>query len=69
MLRILGVFVVMWLFISLILLILCIMKSLGVFIVVGIIFYFVVFIILGIFFVIINKWEWLKWNLINMMNI
>ncbi|MEJ7257804.1 ABC transporter permease, partial [Staphylococcus epidermidis] len=68
-LRTLGVFVAMWLLISLTLLISCIMKSPGVSIAVGIIFYFAVSIISGILFAIINKWEWLKWNPINMMNI
>lgn len=68
-LRTLGLFVAMWLLISLTLLISCIMKSPGVSIAVGIIFYFAVSIISGILFAIINKWEWLKWNPINMMNI
>jgi len=65
----LGTFVGMWLVMSLTLLISCIMKSPGVSIAVGIVFYFAVSIISGLLTVVIDKWEWLKWNPLNMMNI
>ena len=45
------------------------MKSPGVSIIVGIVFYFATSILSGILTIVIDKWEWLKWNPINMMNI
>ena len=65
----LGTFVGMWLVMSLTLLISCIMKSPGVSIAVGIVFYFAASIISGLLTAVIDKWEWLKWNPLNMMNI
>ena len=35
----------------------------------GIVFYFATSILSGILTIVIDKWEWLKWNPINMMNI
>ncbi|MFB3188410.1 ABC transporter permease [Staphylococcus pseudintermedius] len=65
----LTTYVGMWLILSLTLLISCILKSPGVSIAVGIVFYFASSVISGIFFAAINQWEWLKWLPINMLNI
>ena len=65
----LGTYVGTWLVLSVTLLISCAMKSPGVSIVVGIVFYFATSILSGILTIVIDKWEWLKWNPINMMNI
>lgn len=59
----------MWLLLSLTLLISCILKSPGVSIAVGIVFYFAVSVISSILFAAINQWEWLKWNPVNMLNL
>lgn len=59
----------MWLILNLTLLISCLLKSPGVSIAVGIVFYFASSVISGILFAAINQWEWLKWNPINMMNL
>ena len=45
------------------------MKSPGVSIAVGIVFYFATSILSGILTIVVDKWEWLKWNPISMMNI
>ncbi|PZH83766.1 ABC transporter permease, partial [Staphylococcus aureus] len=65
----LGTYVGTWLVLSVTLLISCAMKSPGVSIAVGIVFYFATSILSGILTIVIDKWEWLKWNPINMMNI
>ncbi|HDT6947468.1 TPA: ABC transporter permease [Staphylococcus aureus] len=65
----LGTYVGAWLVLSVTLLISCAMKSPGVSIAVGIVFYFATSILAGILTIIVDKWEWLKWNPINMMNI
>lgn len=65
----LGTYVGTWLVLSVTLLISCAMKSPGVSIAVGIVFYFATSILSGILTIIIDKWEWLKWNPISMMNI
>lgn len=65
----LGTYVGTWLVLSVTLLISCAMKSPGVSIAVGIVFYFATSILSGILTIIVNKWEWLKWNPISMMNI
>lgn len=65
----LASYISMWFIISLVLLISCILKSPGVSIAIGIIFYFAVSVISGILFAAINQWEWLKWNPLNMMNL
>ncbi|MBM0873269.1 ABC transporter permease [Staphylococcus epidermidis] len=65
----LGTYVGTWLVLSLTLLISCAMKSPGVSIAVGIVFYFATSILSGILTIIVDKWEWLKWNPISMMNI
>jgi len=65
----LGTYVGTWLVLSITLLISCAMKSPGVSIAVGIVFYFATSILSGILTIIVGKWEWLKWNPISMMNI
>ena len=65
----LATYIGMWLILSLTLLISCLLKSPGVSIAVGIVFYFASSVISGILFAAINQWEWLKWNPINMMNL
>ncbi|MEJ7381067.1 ABC transporter permease, partial [Staphylococcus epidermidis] len=65
----LGTYVGTWLVLSITLLISCAMKSPGVSIAVGIVFYFATSILSGILTIIVDKWEWLKWNPISMMNI
>ncbi|NDR17380.1 ABC transporter permease subunit [Staphylococcus aureus] len=65
----LGTYVGTWLVLSVTLLISCAMKSPGVSIAVGIVFYFATSIVSGILTIVVDKWEWLKWNPISMMNI
>lgn len=65
----LGTYVGTWLVLSVTLLISCAMKSPGVSIAVGIVFYFATSILSGVLTIIVDKWEWLKWNPISMMNI
>jgi len=65
----LGNFVGLWLIISLVLLISCIFRSTAVSIVIGIIFYFAASVVSGILFLAIDKWEWVKWNPVNMLNL
>lgn len=64
-----GTYVGTWLVLSVTLLISCAMKSPGVSIAVGIVFYFATSILSGILTIVVDKWEWLKWNPISMMNI
>ncbi|MDK9845702.1 ABC transporter permease subunit [Staphylococcus equorum] len=65
----LATYVGMWLILSLTLLLSCILKSPGVSIAVGIVFYFATSILAGILFMAIEQWEWLKWSPINMLNL
>ena len=65
----LGTYVGTWLVLSVTLLISCAMKSPGVSIAVGIVLYFATSILSGILTIVVDKWEWLKWNPISMMNI
>ena len=65
----LGTYVGTWLVLSITLLISCAMKSPGVSIAVGIVLYFATSILSGILTIVVDKWEWLKWNPISMMNI
>lgn len=65
----LGNFIGLWLIISLVLLLSCIFRNTGVSIVIGIIFYFAASIVSGVMFLAIEKWEWLKWNPMNMLNL
>lgn len=64
-----GNYIGLWLILSITLLLSCIMKSPGLSITLGIVLYFALSIISGIMFMLIDKWEWLKWNPLNMMNI
>ncbi len=63
----LGNFVSLWLIISLVLLLSCIFRSSTISIVVGFIFYFASSVVSGILFLVIEKWEWVKWNPLNML--
>ncbi|MEB6266846.1 ABC transporter permease [Staphylococcus haemolyticus] len=65
----LGTFVGTWLVLSITLLISCAMKSPGVSIAVGIVLYFATSILSSILTIVVDKWEWVKWNPISMMNI
>ncbi|MEJ7542794.1 ABC transporter permease [Staphylococcus intermedius] len=65
----LATYIGMWLILSLTLLISCLLKSPGVSIAVGIVFYFASSVISVILFAAIDQWEWLKWNPINMLNL
>jgi len=65
----LGNFIGLWLLISLVLLLSCIFRNTAVSIVIGIIIYFATSIVSGIMFLAIEKWEWLKWNPLNMLNL
>ncbi|WP_086428948.1 ABC transporter permease [Staphylococcus cornubiensis] len=64
-----GNYIGLWLILSITLLLSCIMKSPSLSIALGIILYFALSIISGILFMLIDKWTWLKWNPINMLNI
>lgn len=64
-----GNFVSLWLILSITLLVSCLIKSTGVSITVGIVLYFLLFVISGILFNIVEKWEWVKWNPLNMLNL
>ncbi|HDG3495791.1 TPA: ABC transporter permease, partial [Staphylococcus aureus] len=65
----LGTYIGTWLILSVTLLISCAMKSTGVSIAVGIVFYFASSILSSILTIIVAKWEWLKWNPVSMINI
>lgn len=65
----LASYVGMWFLLCLTLLISCILKNPGVSIAIGIVFYFAVSILSSLLFTVIDKWEWLKWNPLNMLNL
>ena len=65
----LGNFLVLWLLLSLVLLLANIFKTTAAAITVGIIGYFATSIISTIMFALMTKWEWLKWNPFNMLNL
>lgn len=65
----LGSFMTLWLLLSLVFLLANIFKSNGAAITVGIVGYFATNLISGVMFLLMNKWEWLKWNPFNMMNL
>lgn len=65
----LGNFVGLWLIISLVLMISCWFNSSGAAISLGIVFYFASSILSGILMIAIQKWEWVKWNPVNMLNL
>lgn len=64
-----GTFVNVWLLMSLVLLLSTIFRNTAVSVASGIIFYFVASIVSGILFLAIERWEWLKWNPFNMINL
>lgn len=64
-----GTFLSAWLLMSLVLLLSTIFRNTAVSVAIGIIFYFVTSIVAGILFFAIEKWEWLKWNPFNMLNL
>lgn len=66
---IVGSFISIWLILSLVLLLANIFKSTAAAISIGIIGYFALNIISGIMIVVVHKWQWLKWNPLNMMNL
>lgn len=68
-LGIVGSFLTVWLVLSLVLLLANIFKSTAAAISIGIIGYFALSIISNIMFVLMQKWDWLKWNPLNMMNL
>lgn len=68
-LNMVGNYIVLWLILSLTLLLSCMMKSPSLSIALGIILYFALSIVSGILFLLIQKWTWLKWNPINMLNL
>lgn len=68
-LGIVGSFLTIWLVLSLVLLLANIFKSTAAAISIGIIGYFALNIVSSIMFVLMQKWEWLKWNPLNMMNL
>lgn len=64
-----GNFVNLWLIISLVLLLASAFNSSGASIAAGIGFYFLTSILSGIQILVITKWDWVKWNPLNMMNL
>ncbi|WP_311407434.1 ABC transporter permease [Liquorilactobacillus uvarum] len=64
-----GNFVGLWLLLSLVLLLANVFKSSAAAISVGIVGYFATSIVSSLMFMLINKWEWLKWNPLNMLNL
>src|SRR5690625_1795377 len=65
----LGNFIGLWSIISLVLLLSSIFRNSTISIVVGIILYFAASAVSGILFRVIEKWEWVKWNPLNMLNL
>ncbi|EHO52366.1 ABC transporter permease [Lentilactobacillus kisonensis] len=68
-LSLIGQFVSVWLVLSLVLLLANIFKSTAAAISIGIIGYFALSVVSGLMFVLMQKWNWLKWNPLNMMNL
>ncbi|KRL01104.1 ABC transporter permease [Liquorilactobacillus capillatus] len=64
-----GNFVGLWLLLSLVLLLANVFKSSAAAISVGIVGYFATSIVSSLLFMLINKWEWVKWNPLNMLNL
>ncbi|EME8219053.1 ABC transporter permease [Enterococcus faecium] len=65
----LGSYIGLWLILSLVLMIACFINSSGASISAGIVFYFASSITSGILIALIQKWEWIKWNPISMLNL
>ncbi|GHP13775.1 membrane protein [Lentilactobacillus fungorum] len=64
-----GAFLSVWLILSLVLLLANVFKSTAAAISIGIIGYFALSMVSGLMFVLMQKWDWLKWNPLNMMNL
>ncbi|AMV60384.1 ABC transporter, permease protein [Pediococcus damnosus] len=64
-----GKFIGLWLILTLVLLLATLFKNATVAVSVGIIGYFASSIIANLMFILIAKWDWLKWNPINMLNL
>lgn len=64
-----GQFVSLWLILSITMLLSCIIKNPGISISLGIMMYFALSIISSILTQLIIKWEWIKWNPLNMLNL
>ena len=64
-----GNFIGLWLILTLVLLLATLFKNATVAVSVGIIGYFASSIVASLMFMLIAKWEWLKWNPINMLNL
>lgn len=64
-----GNFISLWFILSITLLVSCLIRSTGVSIAVGIVLYFLLSVISGLLFNLIEKWEWIKWNPLNMLNL
>jgi ABC-2 type transport system permease protein len=64
-----GSFLTLWLLLSLVFLLANIFKNSTAAIIVAVICYFATSIISNIMFLLMQKWEWLKWNPFNMMNL
>lgn len=67
--NLIGQFLSVWLVLSLVLLLANIFKSTAAAISIGIIGYFALSVVSGLMFVLMQKWDWLKWNPLNMMNL
>ncbi|MBX4224151.1 ABC transporter permease, partial [Enterococcus faecium] len=65
----LGSYIGLWLILSLVLMIACFINSSGASISAGIVIYVASSIITGILSALIQKWEWIKWNPISMLNL
>ncbi len=64
-----GSFIGLWLILSLVLMLACFINGSAAAISVGIVFYFASSMLASLLFAVIQKWEWVKWNPINMMNL
>jgi ABC-2 type transport system permease protein len=68
-LAIIGSFLVLWMILSLVLLLANVFRSAAAAISIGIVGYFGLYIIEGMMIKIMNRWEWLKWNPLNILNL
>lgn len=64
-----GSYIGLWLILSLVLMLACFINSSGAAISAGIVFYFASSVISGLLFIAVEKWNWLKWNPISMLNL
>lgn len=66
---IVGSFLILWMILSLVLLLANIFRSTAAAISIGIVGYFGLYIIEGMMVKIMDRWEWLKWNPLNVLNL